>query len=338
MASCKLNIFGKGTKGLNMPKDISQIRDGHQLSSMNQRESNAPQSLHCKSRPWDNISRQDRGGVEQTNHSDKGLSLKTPRLKRNNCHGSMDQWFGSHPTGIFSNKKKHQKPWKFQGGSSYWTHQTTEPISSTKGPLALWEFTSRCQAKGACHRRLWSSMSFSAEMAMLFFQRQIRWNGSRFSVFWNVGGSGCSLLCLLIFLDQHGASYYILKLSVKYRYHRINVEFFMFHNILAWKPLMFLHCCTSALCDTSFPPIRISLSCVHYRHNPSHKVPLRLVLSLGLKMDALTILPRFGFISKIHSSSSCTTFTCDARQSNQENYVKPSIFAWHGTLLCGERW
>ena len=110
----------------------AQIRDGHQLSSMNQRESNAPQSPHCKSKPWDNISRQDRGGVEQTNHSDKQDS--EAYSKRNNCHGSMDQWFGSHPTGIFSNKKKHQKPWKFQLGSSYWTHQTTEPISSTKGP------------------------------------------------------------------------------------------------------------------------------------------------------------------------------------------------------------
>lgn len=133
----------------------AQIRDGHQLSSMNQRESNAPQSLHCKSKPWDNISRRDRGGVEQTNHSDKGLSLKTPRLKRNNCHGSLDQWFGSHPTGIFSNKKNIKNPENFKGflilnPSNHWTH-----IQHSQGPLALWEFTSRCQAKGACHRRRW---------------------------------------------------------------------------------------------------------------------------------------------------------------------------------------
>lgn len=245
----------------------------------------------------------------------------------------MDQWINDLDLilQVSSQIKNIKNPENFKGflilnPSNHWTR--LNPYPALRAP---WHCeNSHLDAKPKAPAIVVDE--FFRDVGRLFFQRHIRWNG-RFFQFWNVGGNGCSLL------DQHGASYYVLKLSLKYRYHCINIiEMFMFHNILAWKPLMFLHCCTSALCDISFPPIRISLSCVHYRHNPSHKVSLRLVLSLGLKMDALTILPRFGFISKIHSSSSCTTFTCDARQSNQENYVKPSIFAWHGTLLCGERW
>ena len=109
---------------------------------------------------------------------------------------------------------------------------------------------------------------------------------------------------------------------------------------------------SSALCDTSVPPTWI-FSGGHYRHIPSHKVPFRLVLSLDL--NALTIdhpgpskclfsifwksLPNLVIsyimlyhISKIHSSSSSTTFACDARQSRKENHVKLEFS--HATELC----
>lgn len=164
--------------------------------------------------------------------------------------------------------------------------------------------------------------------------------------------------CLLMFLDQDGASCYILKAFSEiwvslYQYRICHVPWYKYllENPWCFYIAVLLLCAThhflrfgspSAVATTgTFPATKFPFgwsSAWVWKWMPWASFTImdpQMSVSQGIFWNSL---PRFGFISKIHSSSSSTTFACD-----EDKVIKKTMsnlqFS-HDTELCGvaKRW